>query len=158
MKQMYYSEVLHKYFETEDECVKAEKQHKEIEKEKAEAKALVKKESSEVNDAFIERNKARKDYNEKLLAAHKVYCNKVREAQEEYNKVIEEISKVKDEAEDNFQTKLQEFNKNHPEGFRLTLKDGDNVVTYYNATKFDTTWTDALDKVIESFTSLRFPW
>ena len=60
----YYSEILNKNFDTEQELVKAEEEHKAEQAKKEEAKALVKKESSEVEDAFKARNAARHAYNE----------------------------------------------------------------------------------------------
>ena len=151
----YYSEILEKTFDTEKELVKAEKEHAEAEAKKAEAKALVKKESEVVNDAFVARNAARKVYNEKVLEARKAYNEKVKAAQEEFNKSIEEASEAKTIAEKDFDAKLSEFNKAHPEGFRLTLKDGDNVVTYYNQeVKYNTNWYDEFDKLFDSLRKL----
>ena len=151
----YYSEILEKTFDTEEELVKAEKEHAEAEAKKAEAKALVKKEADVVNDAFVARNTARKDYNDKVIEARKLYNEKVKAAQEEFNKSLEEVTEAKNEAEKSFQAKLQEFNKNHPEGFRLTLKDGDNVVTYYNESKFNTDWFDEFDKMFDALRNFR---
>jgi len=159
MKQMYYSETLNKYFDTEEECVKAEEELKAAEAKKAEAKALVKKEADVVNTAFVARNAARHEYNEKVLEARKTYNDKVRAAQEEYNKALEEVTTKKLEAEKEFDAKLKEFGKNHPEGYRLTLKDGDQVATYVNQeTKYNLDIWDDFDRIFEAVRNTRFPW
>ena len=125
----YFSEILNKNFDSVDDLEKAEKEHAEAEEKKAAAKALVKKESEKVEEAFKARNDARRVYNEKLVELRKAYNKALTEAREEFEKGIEEISKSKDAAEVEYDTKLREFQKAHPEGYHITLKDGDNVVT-----------------------------
>lgn len=147
---LYYSEILDKKFSTEKELKEAEDAKAEAEAKKAEAKALVKKESEVVNDAFVARNAARRSYNEAVLEARKAYNEKVKAAQEEFNKSIEDVVEAKKKAEDDFNDKLSEFNKSHPEGYRITLKDGDNVVTYYNQeTKYNTSWFDEFNSIFD---------
>ena len=62
MKQMYYSEILNKYFETEEKCLKAETEFNEkhaLEIKKKEERAA---RAKEVEDAFKEVIKAREHY------------------------------------------------------------------------------------------------
>ena len=72
----YYSEILNKNFDTEKDLVEAEKKHTEELTKKEETKALVKKESDEVNKAFALRNEARKAYNEKSYHYRRKSCQK----------------------------------------------------------------------------------
>ena len=63
---------------------------------------------------------------------------------------------AKNNAEKEFSTKLSEFNKAHPEGYRITLKDGDNVATYYNQeVKYNTDWYDEFDRLFDSLRNFR---
>ena len=95
----YFSEILNKNFDTEKELHEAEKEHEAAEAKKAEAKALVKKESDEVNKAFVAKNEARKAYNTTALEAAKVFNQKLKELEEEYSNSIEEARKAAVEAE-----------------------------------------------------------
>ena len=126
----YYSEALDKIFETEKELKVAEKANAEEKAKKEEAKLAVKKESSEVEDAFKARNAARKAYNEKLVEARKTYNEALRKAKDEFEANLKESTEALEKAETDYDNKLKAFQKAHPEGFRLSLKDGDNVVTY----------------------------
>jgi len=147
----YFSETLNKYFDTEDACVKAEKDWEAAEAKKAEAKALVKKDSDEVNKAFGIRNEARRNYNDKVKEAYKIYKEKVLTARKEYEESIEEVRKAKDKAELEFDKKYREFDKNHPEGYRLILKDGDDVLTVNQEKKYNSELFEAFDKFFDSF-------
>ena len=126
----YYSETLDKIFETEKELKTAEKADAEEKAKKEEAKLVVKKESSEVEDAFKARNAARKAYNEKLVEARKTYNEVLRKAKDEFEASLKESTEALEKAEADYDNKLKAFQKAHPEGYRLSLKDGDNVVTY----------------------------
>ena len=126
----YYSDTLDKLFETEKELKDAEKADAEEKAKKEEAKLVVKKESSEVEDAFKARNTARKAYNEKLVEARKTYNEALRKAKDEFETSLKESTEALEKAEADYDAKLKAFQKAHPEGYRLSLKDGDNVVTY----------------------------
>ena len=126
----YYSETLDKVFETEKELKDAEKADAEEKAKKEEAKLVVKKESSEVEDAFKARNAARKAYNEKLIETRKTYNEALRKAKDEFESSLKESTEALEKAEADYDNKLKAFQKAHPEGYRLSLKDGDNVVTY----------------------------
>ena len=66
MKQIWYSEDLNKTFETEDECVAAEKEHEEkLAAEKAK-KAERKERAEEVEEAFKAADEAYKEARKKL--------------------------------------------------------------------------------------------
>ena len=129
----YYSEKLDKIFDSEKDLKAAEKEHDEAEAKKAEAKALVTKESAEVTEAFKARNVARKAYNEKLVEARKEYQEALRNARDNFEGKLKESTEVLEKAETDFDNKLKTFQQAHPEGYHLTLKDGDNVVTYTNS-------------------------
>jgi hypothetical protein len=124
----YYSEILEKNFDSVEDLEKAEEEHKAEQAKKEEAKVLVKKESSEVEDAFKVRNAARKDYNVKLVEARKAYNEALRKAKDEFESSLKESTEALEKAEADYDTKLTAFQKAH-QYYHLTLKDGDNVVT-----------------------------
>ena len=125
-----WADTLDKRGETEKELEDAEKADAEEKAKKEEAKLVVKKESSEVEDAFKARNAARKAYNEKLVEARKTYNAVLRKAKDEFEASLKESTEALEKAEADYDNKLKAFQKAHPEGYRLSLKDGDNVVTY----------------------------
>ena len=151
----YYSEILNKNFDTEEELVKAEKEHEEAEAKKAEAKAVVAKESADVNEAFKARNAARRAYNEKLVELRKAYNQAVRTAEEEFKNGLKEVSEAKDKAEANYDKKLSDFQKAHAEGYRLCLKDGDNVVTITSDPfEYPASLTKEFDDMLDMFSNI----
>lgn len=148
----YYSKLLNKPFDTLDELKAEEEKVKAEQARKEEAKALVKKDSDEVNKAFALRNEARKAYNEKATEAYKTYLETIKKAKEEYEASIKEVKEAKRNAEIEFDKKYREFDKNHPEGYRLILKDGDDVLTVDQEKKcsYSDLFED-MSKVFDSF-------
>ena len=151
----YYSEILDKNFDSVKELEKAEKEHADAEAKKAEAKALVKKESEVVNEAFAARNAARRAYNEKVLEARKTYNDSVKALREQYENSLKEVIEAKDKAEEEYSNKLAVFQKAHPEGYRLTLKDGDNVVTLTGYEKYETDMFDSFDRLLDTIRNFK---
>lgn len=125
----FYSEVTKKLYETEEELNKAENAVKEAEAKKAEAAKNKKEEAKVVEDAFKARNAARIEYNTKVVAARKAYNETLAAAKKAFNEAVADATKVKDTAEEAYNTALKEFTAKHPEGYHMTLKDGDNVMT-----------------------------
>ena len=129
----YYSDVTKKLYNTEDELVAAEKVVKEAEEKKAKAAKSKKEEASKVEDAFKARNAARRVYNEKIVALRKEYNTTVVNAKKAFDDAVAEAVKAKDAAEEVYNTALKDFTSKHPEGYHMTLKDGDNVMTVSSA-------------------------
>lgn len=125
----YYSELTKQLYETEKEAIAAEKK---LEAEKAEAakKASAKKaEANKVEEAFKARNVARREYNTKVMDARKAYNTALVEAKKAFDAAINDATSAKDKAEEVYNAALKEFTDKHPEGYHMTLKDGDNVIT-----------------------------
>ncbi len=129
----YYSEKLNKLFDTEKDLVAAEKELADKEAKKELAAQEKKAEAKAVEDAFKARNAARREYNTKLVEARKAYNSAIAAAKEVFNKTLTEATNAKDSAEEVYNTALQEFTSKHPEGYHMTLKDGDNVMTISNS-------------------------
>lgn len=125
----FYSEKLNKLFETEKELIAAEKELADKEAKKAEAAKEKKAEALKVEEAFKARNAARRTYNDRIVEAKKVYNTILEEAKKAFNDAVTAATKEKDAAEKIYDAALKEFTTKHPEGYHMTLKDGDNVVT-----------------------------
>ena len=156
----YYSEILNKNFDSVEDLEKAEADHKAEQAKKEEAKALVKKESSEVEDAFKARNAARHAYNEKLVEARKAYNEALRKAKDEFEASLKDSTEALEKAEADYDTRLKAFQKAHPEGYHITLKDGDNVVTYTSSqTDYPvTSISKEFDDMLDLFSNLLRRW
>ena len=159
IKMKYYSEKLDKVFDTEAELTTAEEADAKAKAEKEEAKALVKKESEEVQEAFKARNAARRDYNEKLVASRKAYNEVLKKAKEEFESSLKESTEALNSAETEYDEKLRAFQKAHPEGYRICLKDGDNVVTLTsNPIEYSRSLSADLDDMLSMFSDLLRRW
>jgi phage-related protein len=125
----FYSEVTKKLYESEEELKTAEKEVADEKAKKEEAALAKKADATKVEEAFKAVNDAKREYNSKVVAARKVYNEIVANAKKAYEEAINDATKVKDTAEELYDKALKDFIEKHPEGYHLTLKDGDNVVT-----------------------------
>ena len=125
----FYSDVTKKLYESEEELRNAEIAVAEAEAKKNEAAALKKADALKVEEAFKANNAAKREYNTKVIAARKMYNDTVAAAKKAFDEAVSDASEVKNTAEELYDQVLKEFIEKHPEGYHLTLKDGDNVVT-----------------------------
>lgn len=152
----YYSELTKQLYETEKEAIAAEKK---LEAEKAEAakKASAKKaEANKVEEAFKARNAARREYNSKVIDARKAYNTALVEAKKAFDAAINDATATKDKAEEVYNSALKEFTDKHPEGYHMTLKDGDNVTTLSRSSdkqleKVSKEYNDFIDTFVKFF-------
>jgi phage-related protein len=126
----FYSEVTKKLYESEEELKTAEKEVADAEAKKAEAAKAKKADALKVEEAFKAVNDAKREYNAKVIAARKMYNESVAEAKKAFDEAVSDATNAKNSAEELYDKVLKEFIAKHPEGYHLTLKDGDNVVTY----------------------------
>lgn len=125
----FYSEVTKKLYESEEELKIAEKAVADEETKKVEAAKAKKADAVKVEEAFKANNDARREYNAKVLAARKMYNDTIAAAKKAFDEAVTDATNAKDTAEKYYDKMLKEFTNKHPEGYHLTLKDGDNVVT-----------------------------
>ena len=123
-------ELENKKFDSVEELEKAEAEVKTALVKKEEAAALRKAEAAKVEDAFKARNEARRVYNAKALELRKAYNEALKKARDEFEAGLEDSTKELKAKESEYDAALSEFIKKHPEGYHLTLKDGDNVSTF----------------------------
>ena len=125
----YYSKLLNKPFDTVEELRAAEEELRAAEKEKEEKAKAKKAEATKVEEAFKQLNEAKKLYNAEMMEAKKAYAKAIADAKDVLHTSIEEADKKLEVAQDNYSAALKEFTDKHPEGYHVTLKDGDNVTT-----------------------------
>ena len=118
-----------KKFATPEELKAAEEAV--LSKHKAEQNKQVerKEDASKVEAAFASRNAARAEYNASVLEAGKVYNKAMLAARDAYAAATKSASVKLTEAEGAYAEALDEFTAKHPEGYHMTLHDGDNVTT-----------------------------
>lgn len=125
----YYSEQLDKLFESEEALNEAEAKAKAEAEEKARKAQETRTEAKELEESFKVRNAALKKYNEEFVEARNTYNKAVREARKTFEETVTKITAEKDEAVNALSRALKDFEKKHPEGYRTTLRDGDNILT-----------------------------
>jgi membrane protein involved in colicin uptake len=129
MNYGYYSKVLNKPFDTVKELKEAEAAHY-AELKAKEAKVTEKKDDAhKVEEAFKAHNQAKKEYNETVVARRKKYAEDLAALRAAYDADIEAVAAKLDEAAKAYDTILNDFIAKHPEGYHMTLKDGDNTFT-----------------------------
>ena len=137
----FYSNVLKKPFEKLDDLKKAEEVYFAEQKAK-EAKAAAKKtDAMKVEEAFKALNAARKTYKEKLSQLTKEYSDELTRLKEAFEFGKKDIHTKLAEAETGYSNALKVFTNKYPEGFHLTLKDGDFETTISSQPTEDTTKT-----------------
>ena len=125
----FYSNLLQRPFEKLADLKKAEEVYREEQKAK-EAKAAQKKsEAKKVEEAFKALNAARKAYKEDLTQLTREYSEELNNLKKAFELGKKDINSKLAEAEDNFDKAHKEFTAAHPEGYHLTLKDGDFETT-----------------------------
>ena len=146
----FYSEVTKKLYESEEELKTAEKEVADAEAKKAEAAKAKKEDAALVEDSFKARNAARREYNTKVVAARKAYTEVITNAKKAFDEAVSDANDAKDIAEKHYDKMLKEFTEKHPEGYHLTLKDGDNVVTISSQTNlFNDTFNKKYNNLID---------
>ena len=131
----FYSKILNKPFDTVAELTEAEEAHFAEIKAKEDKAAAKKADAQKVEDAFKAMNAARKEYKEKLTQLTKEYSEeltKLKDAFEHGKKVIHNTMAA---AEENYSKALKEFTTAHPEGYHVTLRDGDFETTISGSSK-----------------------
>lgn len=142
----YYSRVLGKVFESLKELKEEEAKYYAAQEAKAAAAKAKKAEATVVEDAWRALNAARKEFRTASAAAIQKYNNTMITAKQDYVKESDAARSALATAEEAYSKALKEFTAKHPEGFHLTLKDGDYETTISkSAEKTAETRTDFSD-------------
>lgn len=135
----FYSNILQKPFETVEVLREAEAVYFEAQRAK-EAKAASKKsDATKVEDAFKALNAARKSYKDELVAITANYAESLKKLKAAFENDKAVVHNKLAKAEAVYETALREFNAKYPEGYHLTLKDGDFETTIHSTRNGDLT-------------------
>ena len=125
----YYSKVLKQPFDSLNELKIAEEKYYTEIKAKEDKAAQKKADAQKVEDAFKALNAARKVYKEKLTQLTAEYSEELTTLKKAFELGKKDIHDNLVAAEDAFDKAHKEFTAAHPEGYHLTLKDGDFETT-----------------------------
>ena len=125
----YYSQVLQKPFDTLAELEHAEIAYYEELKAKEDKVATKKADAAKVEAAFKNMNQARRDYKENILKLTDLYQKELRDLKNNFESEKGRIQSALADAENEYSTALKAFTDKYPEGYHLTLKDGDFETT-----------------------------
>ena len=131
---MYYSKVLKEPFNSIDELMEAEEAYYAKLKAKEDKAAEKKADATKVEEAFKKLNAARKAYKEDLNEVTKVYSEGLVALKAKFEESCKAIKDAFAEAEANYKKALKDFTSKYPEGYHLTLKDGDFETTISSQT------------------------
>ena len=154
---MYYSKVLKEPFNSIEELMEAEEAHYAKLKAKEDKAAEKKADAAAVEAAFKNLNVARKTYKDNLNEATKIYSKGLTDLKEGYEKTCKVIKEDLANAESKYSAALKAFTEKYPEGYHLTLKDGDFETTISSQTSGSTKAKATIsDDFLDSFLDLIF--
>ena len=131
----FYSKPLKQVFDTLEELKTAEAKYFNELKAK-EAKAAAKKaDATKVENAFKALNAARKTYKENLAQLTQEYSEQLTHLKQAFELGKKDCHEKLAAAEETYNVALKEFIAAHPEGYHVTLKDGDFETTISGSTK-----------------------
>lgn len=126
---IYYSRVLKKPFESIEELKNAEATYFAELKAKEDKAAQKKADAAKVEESFKALNAARRNYKEDLEAVTHKYSESLTKLKKSFENAKAEVHESLAKAEANYSASLKEFTEKYPEGYHLTLKDGDFETT-----------------------------
>lgn len=131
----YYSRVLSEPFDSIEELAEAEEAYYAKLKAK-EDKAIQKKaDANKVEEAFKTLNATRKSYKEDLNQLTVEYADALTDLKNAFEAGKTDLHNKLAKAEDDYAKALKDFTDKYPEGYHLTLKDGDFETTISGASK-----------------------
>lgn len=133
----FYSNVLNKPFKTLAELTAAEAAHIAEQKAKEDKAATKKADAMKVEEAFKALNQARKDFKEDLSQLTTEYSEALADLKKAFEHGKKDIHNTLADAENAYTIALREFTEKYPEGYHITLKDGDfeTTISGSNTTK-----------------------
>ena len=134
----FYSNVLQKPFERLEDLKKAEYVYYEEQKAKADKAAQKKADAQKVENAFKALNAARKAYKEDMTQLTKEYSEELENLRKAFDLGKKDIKDTLAAAEEAYSAALKEFTNAHPEGYHVTLRDGDFETTISGAKTIST--------------------
>ena len=139
----FYSRVLQKPFDTLSELMAAEDKYFAEQKAKEDKTAKKKADAQRVEETFKALNAARKAFKEDLAQLTEEYSEELTNLKKAYELGKKDIRDKLATAEANHEAAIKEFNEKYPEGYHMTLKDGDFETTIERKTSAEA--SDAFD-------------
>lgn len=133
----YYSKLLKEPFDSIEELHEAEEAYYAKQKAKEDAAAQKKADAQKVENAFKALNAARKIYKEELTQLTMEYAGSLENLKKAFELGKKDIHDKLAGAEGVYQAALKEFDAAHPEGYHVTLHDGDFETTLSKQTSED---------------------
>lgn len=130
----YYSKLLEKPFDSVAELREAEEAVRAAQRAKEDKAAKKKADAAVVEDAFRALNAARKTYKMDLDAVATSYREAMTRLKDAFEKDVARIKAELAAAEESYKTALKDFADKYPEGYHITLKDGDFETTIHRDT------------------------
>jgi chromosome segregation ATPase len=154
----FYSRVLNQPFDSLEELKAAEAKHYEAIKAKEDKAAQKKADALRVEDAFKALNIERKKYKEDLTQLTKEYSESLENLKKAYELGKKDIHSKLADAETAYAKALKEFTEKYPEGYHLTLKDGDFETTITSQSTNDTYKTGIDTARLADIINTLFSW
>lgn len=133
----YYSKLLQRPFDTVNELKRAEAAHLAELKAKEDKAAVKKADAKKVEEAFKALNTTRKSYRERLATLTSTYTQSLKTLKDSFEKDRQAVFSDLAGAEEAYSAALKAFTDKYPEGYHLTLKDGDFETTISSQTHSD---------------------
>lgn len=152
---MYYSRVLNEPFTTVEELKEAEEAYYAKLKAKEDKAAQKKADATAVEEAYKALNEARKNYKDALAKLTTEYSEALVNLKKTYEAGREDIKTALANAEEAYSKALKAFADKYPEGYHITLKDGDFETTISGQSKTSAVKSEAKQlSIFDLFESL----
>lgn len=129
IEYLYYSKVLSKPFESLTTLKDAEAAFFAAQRAKEDKAAQKKADAKKVEDAFKNLNTIRRAYKNNIIALTESYSNDLKNLKAAFEKAKQSEQDLLATAEEHYAAALKAFTELYPEGYHLTLKDGDFETT-----------------------------
>jgi rRNA maturation endonuclease Nob1 len=142
-----YSKVLNKPFDSLAELREAEAAYRAEQRAKEARVATKKADAAKVENAFKVMNQARKDYKENLVKLTEMYQEDLKKLKAAFEADRARVQTALADAEAGYSAALKEFTDKYPEGYHITLKDGDfeTTISGHNQTRTTDVSQDVMD-------------
>lgn len=154
----YYSRVLNKPFDSIEDLKDAEQKYYDELKAKEDKAAQKKADANKVEDAFKALNAERKAYKDNLATITKEYSESLEHLKNAYELGKKDIHNKLAAAEESYSKALKEFTEKYPEGYHLTLKDGDFETTISSQVSSETSKTSVNTARVADIINALFGW
>jgi chromosome segregation ATPase len=147
----YYSKVLKKPFDSIKELKEAEEAYYAELKAKENKAATKKADAQKVEEAFKALNAARREYKENLTALTEKYTKDLRTLKSAFESDKKAVHDMLAKYEEAYSTALKAFTEKYPEGYHLTLKDGDFETTISSTSTSNSSTKDTANNLVSLF-------